>query len=107
MPDDKPAPAAPGTAGLTVNPLLSEEAQAHQQALYDDWTQWIAAVDISDPFGGSVLAYRAGDPVPASNVKRWQYDQAGLVHKASTKAGQAAADAAAPRTPATIKAPGD
>lgn len=107
MPEDKTTPKPAPDGGFTPNPLLSDAAQDHAQSLYDDWTQYVAAQDIPDPFGGTVLAYAAGHPVPASNVKRWQYDQQGLVHKVSTKAGQDAAVSLAPRTPATIKAPGD
>lgn len=37
-------------------------------------------------FVGTALAYREGDPVPASNVERHKYDAMGLVVKVGTAA---------------------
>lgn len=86
------------------NPLLTQEAEDHRKALYNDWSQWVAADDI--PHGG-VLAYAAGDPVPASNVKGWRYDEQGLVVKTGSKAHRELLDKLAARTPAGQKRPGD
>jgi hypothetical protein len=99
-------PTPPEESGMVVNPLLSDAAKAHATELHKDWTQYRARVDIPDPFGGAVLAYRAGDPVPASNVKRWQYGN-DLVVKTSAKDHDAVVQQTAPNTPATFRAPGD
>jgi hypothetical protein len=84
--------------------VLSPEALNHRKALAADWSEYVAVTDI--PYG-NVLAYRAGVPVPARNVKRWQFDQLGLVAKRSTKAGEAALAARAAESPSAVKAPGD
>lgn len=100
-----PAPAAPNAEGVDPHAAtLTPEAEAYRKALEDDWTTWVAAADI--PYG-NVLAYAKGAPVPASNVARWRYDDQGLVEKRTSKAGQALLEEAGPRTPATVKAPGD
>jgi hypothetical protein len=103
-----PAESTPGSGPVAIDPhlaaVLSPEALKVRQDLLDDWSQWVAVVDI--PYG-NVLAYAAGDAVPASNVKRWQYDQQGLVAKRTTKAGQEALDRRAGQSPSAIKAPGD
>lgn len=106
--ETSPAEVAPAGGTVAVDPhlaaVLTPEALKARQDLLDDWSQYVAVVDI--PYG-NVLAYAAGDPVPATNVKRWLYDQQGLVAKRSTKAGQAALDARAAQSPSAIKAPGD
>jgi hypothetical protein len=84
--------------------LMSPEARKSQEDLIKDWSEYVAVTDI--PHGG-VLAYAAGAPVPASNVKRWKYDELGFVAKRSSAAGKAAIEAHAPRTPSTVNAPGD
>jgi hypothetical protein len=107
---DQPAAAEVSPAGgvAAVDPhlaaVLSPEALKARQDLLDDWSQFVAVTDI--PFG-NVLAYAAGDPVPASNVRRWKYDDQGLVAKRSTKEGKAALDARAATSPSAVKAPGD
>lgn len=97
---------------IRVDPLLAArltpEELKHRQALLDDWSEYVALTDIGDPYGSpGVLAYAKGAPVPTSNVKRWLYDQQGLVAKRSSKEGKAALERLAPVTPATIRAPGD
>jgi hypothetical protein len=102
--NNPPVPAGPAEALDPHEAVMSPEAVAHRKALAHDWSQYVAVVDI--PYG-NVLAYRAGDPVPASNVKRWQYDTQGFVAKTGTKAATAAVESAALVSPSTIKAPGD
>lgn len=116
MADSKPASTQQPTSAegvpLNLTPgldpglasMLSPEALKARQDLLDDWTQYVAVEDI--PHGG-VLAYPAGAPVPASNVKRWQYDKLKLVVKRDSAEGRAAVKAAEPLTPSTAKAPGD
>lgn len=84
--------------------LMSPEARKAQEDLTKDWSEYVAITDI--PHGG-VLAYAVGAPVPASNVKRWQYDKLGFVAKRTSSEGKQAIQAGAPRTPSTMKAPGD
>jgi hypothetical protein len=63
---------------------------AHAKAIEDEYSQYVATRDIYHDGG---LAYRTGDPVPASNVKAHSYDENGLVSKAGTKAAAAATGA--------------
>lgn len=111
MPDSTPAATAPGpetAEDVQVDPglasLLRPEALKARQELLKDWTQFVAADDIMH---GGVLAYAKGSPVPASNVKRWQYDKAKLVVKRDSAEGKRLLEEAVPRTPATAVAPGD
>jgi hypothetical protein len=39
-------------------------------------------------FFNGVIAYQPGHPVPVSNVKKYKYDEQGLVYKIDSKAGQ-------------------
>ncbi len=59
----------------------------HLKAVDDDYSQYVAVVPI---YFDGVLAYRIGDAVPATNVKRHDYETNGLVKKAGTKAAAAA-----------------
>lgn len=59
----------------------------HAKAIEDEYSQYVATRDIYHDGG---LAYRAGDPVPASNVKAHNYAENGLVAKPGTKAAAAA-----------------
>ena len=59
-----------------------------------EYGAYVAADDI---MVGGALAYRAGDPVPVSNVERHKYLEAGMVVKTGTKAADAVS---ATRTPA-------
>lgn len=52
-----------------------------------EYGTWTATQDI---YVGVALAYKAGDPVPASNVEAHGYDKNGLVAKAGSKAADAA-----------------
>lgn len=83
---------------------LTPEARELLKAQAEDYSQFVAVQPI---YHLGVLAYAAGAPVPATNVKRWQYDQHGLVAKVGTKAATEAVARAAPVSPSTIKAPGD
>lgn len=112
MADSTPKTSAEGiplessTAGLDpgLAAALSPEALKVREDLLKDWTQYVAVTAI--PHGG-VIAYPPGAPVPASNVKRWQYDKLGFVAKRESAEGKAAIRAAVPITPSTVKAPGD
>lgn len=48
-----------------------------------EYGTYVATQDI---YVGVALAYRAGDPVPVSNVEAHGYDKNGLVAKSGTKA---------------------
>jgi hypothetical protein len=61
----------------------------HLRAIENEYSQYVAVRDIYHDGG---LAYRVGDPVPASNVKAHSYDENGLVAKPGTKAAAAATD---------------
>lgn len=58
------------------------ELDDYDKAVAAEWNVWTATTDI--PFGNA-LAYRAGDPVPASNVAAYGYDKQGLVEKSTTE----------------------
>ncbi len=59
----------------------------HLRAVDEDYSQYVAVVPI---YVDGALAYRLGDPVPATNVKAHDYESNGLVKKAGTKAAAAA-----------------
>lgn len=59
----------------------------HLRTVEEDYSQYVAVVPI---YFDGVLAYRIGDEVPATNVKRHDYETNGLVKKASTKAAAVA-----------------
>ncbi len=61
----------------------------HAKAIEDEYSQYVAVQDIYYDGG---LAYQAGDPVPAANVKAYKYDESRLVAKPGTKAASAATD---------------
>jgi hypothetical protein len=63
------------------------ELQAYHAAQVKEYSTYVATQDIHV---GNALAYRAGDPVPVSNVEKHGYDKQGLVAKTSSKAGKAA-----------------
>lgn len=62
-----------------------DEVAALRKEQESEYGTWVAVQPIQ--FNG-VLAYLPGEPVPVSNVARYGYDQAGLVAKQTTKAGQ-------------------
>jgi hypothetical protein len=55
----------------------------HLRAIEEDRSQYVAVAPI---YYDGALAYRVGDPVPATNVKAHDYEANGLVKKSSTKA---------------------
>ncbi len=59
----------------------------HMRAVDEDYAQYVAVVPIY--FDGA-LAYRIGEEVPATNVRRHDYETNGLVKKAGTKAAAVA-----------------
>lgn len=75
MAQTRPATEAESTAEQTTAPSVT-----YRTAQAAEYGQWIASEDI---YVGVALAYRKGDPVPASNVTLHRYDEAGLVEKVS------------------------
>lgn len=61
----------------------------HARALEKEYGQYVATTSI---YHDGALAYRPGDPVPATNVKAHGYDGDGLVVKSTTKAAAKAAE---------------
>lgn len=68
-----------------VSPSTPATAEDFNAATRKEYGQYVAKEQI---FHGYVLAYNAGDPVPASNVALYKYDEAGTVVKVGTKAHQ-------------------
>lgn len=68
------------TAKIESAEELSPPSVAYIAAQVLEYGQFVAAEDISV---GYALAYRKGDPVPASNVALHKYDELGLVEKVS------------------------
>lgn len=64
-----------------------EELAAYQAAQTEEYGTYVATADI---YAGNALAYRAGDPVPVSNVEKHGYDKEGLVAKTSTSKAKGA-----------------
>lgn len=62
---------------------MDPELAARLEAQRVEYGTWRAKGPI---YAGTALAYRAGDPVPVSNVERWKYDEMDLVVKVGTKA---------------------
>ena len=58
------------------------ELEEYRQKQLREYSEWVATVDI---FVGFALAYRAGDPVPSSNVAAHGYDKNGLVRPAKAE----------------------
>jgi hypothetical protein len=75
---DKSAPAPVATP---------EEVAAFAAAQEEEWGTYVAIHPIS--YNG-VPAYNVGDPVAVSNVRRYKYDEQGLVEKVANKAAQEA-----------------
>ncbi|GLW32274.1 hypothetical protein [Actinoplanes regularis] len=67
-----------------VGDAAARQFRMEQEAEYG---QFVATSDI---YVGTALAYREGDPVPASNVERHGYDKNGLVAKTGIKAATSA-----------------
>lgn len=63
---------------LTSGAPTFEAAMAWRASQVEEYSSWEAAQDI---YVGNGLAYVEGDPVPASNVKRFNYDVDGLVRR--------------------------
>lgn len=79
----------PNAGEVAARDLRAEQAK--------EYGQYVAVQDIHVGFA---LAYRAGDPVPASNVDAHDYLSQGMVAKVGTKAAeQATPTAAAASTP--------
>lgn len=72
------------------SPPLDAAARDLIAAQAKEYGTYVAAQDI---YIGLALAYRAGDPVPVSNVETHGYDKNGLVAKTGTKAASAATGA--------------
>lgn len=64
--------------GHTSGASTFEDAIAWRASQIEEYGSWVAAVDI---YHGNALAYVAGDPVPASNVKQYDYDVKGIVRR--------------------------
>lgn len=73
-----------------TEPTLEDQ----QKAQREEYGTYVAAQDIT--YNG-VLAYRAGHPVPVSNVKLHGYDKNDLVVKAGTKAAEKAVPSETPK----------
>lgn len=58
---------------------VPKAVQARRVSRYEDYSQFVAVDQI---YYDGALAYNPGDPVPASNVKRHGYVEAGLVRRA-------------------------
>lgn len=61
---------------------LPKEVLEHRAAIRKDYSQYVATETI---YYDGAVAYREGDPVPASNVERHGYDEAGVVKKVESK----------------------
>lgn len=75
---------------------VPSELDEYKRAQLAEYTQWVASQDI---YAGTALAFRKGDPVPASTVKAQGFDKNGLVEPAGdrwTQVDDAAAVAAKP-----------
>jgi hypothetical protein len=84
---------------LESNPdLLAVEDR--RAARLQDYSKYVAAGPI--PWG-TVLAHVKGDPVPASNVERWKWDELGLVVKRSSKEGRAILEETGTATPEELE----
>lgn len=58
------------------------ETYKHRLRLqYGEYGQWVAAVDIPAPDGGTALAFGVGHPVPVAHVERYGYEQLGYVRR--------------------------
>lgn len=68
-------------------PTPDAPARQLAQAQTTEYSQWVAARDI---YHGTALAYRKGDPVPASNVKAHGYDRTGDATATNDSAAPAA-----------------
>jgi hypothetical protein len=68
-------------------PVLATETEVaeHRAEQEQEYGTYIAIAPIQ--FNGA-LAFNPGDPVPASNVKRYNYEADGYVAKVTTKAAQ-------------------
>ena len=68
---------------MSTTPETAEEYAARQA---HEWSQFVAIAPI---LHDGVLAYHPGMPVPADNVERHKYLDAGLVARTTTKAAKA------------------
>lgn len=82
----------PNAGEVAARDLRAEQAK--------EYGQYVAAQDIHV---GYALAYRAGDPVPASNVNANGYLVDGLVAKVGVNRAEQAAPTAAPAPAASTK----
>jgi hypothetical protein len=58
------------------------ESYKHRlQMQYGEYGQWVAAVDIPAPDGGTALAFGVGHPVPVAHVERYGYESLGYVKR--------------------------
>lgn len=58
--------------------MAKKAYESRAEAELAEYSTFRAKVDI--PYGG-VVAYRAGQPVPVSNVAKFKYDDQGLVKR--------------------------
>jgi len=75
------------------NPEDDPDLVAYQAAQATEYGTWVAAQDI---YVGNACAYRAGDPVPISNVERHGYERNSLVVKRDSDEGRALTGEPAP-----------
>ncbi len=61
---------------------VPEDVHKRRKEIREDYAQYVATEDI---YYDGAVAYRVGDPVPASNVKRHGYDESGVVERAGEK----------------------
>jgi hypothetical protein len=82
---------------IDADPVMAEE---HRAAVAEEYGQYVATAAITHD---GVRAYNVGDPVPAANVERWRYAEAGLVARVSTKAAVQAQTPAVPPGEPTVE----
>lgn len=61
---------------------LPKEVLERREQIRKDYSQYVATETI---YYDGAVAYQAGDPVPASNVERHGYDEAGVVKRVDSK----------------------
>lgn len=84
-----------------LDPVLVAAGAAAIAEQTAEYSRWVANQDI---FVGNALAYRTGDPVPASNVARFGYDQLGMVDPRQPEPDASSVQTDAP-TPAEVDEP--
>jgi hypothetical protein len=75
-------PAAVDQDALDAQAAVALETYRHRLRLqYGEYGQWVAAVDIPAPDGGTALAFGVGHPVPVAHVERYGYEALGYVRR--------------------------